>query len=61
MFNNFNVRNNCLWIYLSVEFMKEGEEWKNPGIQDGGYDTPISALSSHWGSMCFGHSECSCL
>lgn len=62
MFTNFKVRNNCLRIYLSVEFMKEGDEWKNLDTQNGDHDTPRSAgLSSHCGLPGLGHSEDSCL
>lgn len=57
MFNNFNVRNKticrftCWW-----KFMKEDEEWKNPGIQNGDYDTLINAsFPSRCEFICFGH------
>lgn len=36
--------------------MKEGEEWKNPGIQNGDYDILINAsLPSRCEFICFGH------
>lgn len=61
MVNSCDVRNNCLKIYLSVESMREEEEWTTPALPNGDHGIPLSALLSHCGFMCFGHYECSCL